>query len=140
MNKTPYRRLLSIQAACGDSCPAASSRTRALRESRVFLCVRRARVRVASSRASCKIMLSETLSSLCNHDNRGSAHPKFLYRNSYTTWGFPPTARKGLLLRLKIHNCGTWFYYGNTEAPERLHNFLFSLRSWQYLTYSLQCG
>lgn len=32
-------------------------------------------------RAYCKMLLTKTLFSLCNHDNRGSAHPKFLYRS-----------------------------------------------------------
>lgn len=68
-------------------------------------------------RASCKMLLTETLFSLCNHDNRGSAHPKFLYRSRNhvgisTNWD----ARDYWTLLCLSATDGTRFYYGNTPA------------------------
>lgn len=99
--------------------------TTALGDSRAFcLCVWvQSPVRPAVDgqlRASWKMLLTETLFSLCNHDNRGSAHPKFLYR-SRNHVGISTNWTQGisriLLLRSTTPSIadGTRFYYGNTH-------------------------
>lgn len=90
--------------------------------------VSRARLWMGQLRAPCKMLLTGTLVSLCNHDNRGSAHPKFLYRSGNhvgisTNWmqRFIKTTTS------EKHDSvdGTRFYYGNTPAPHRLHNYYY---------------
>lgn len=66
--------------------------------------VRCARLWMVRSVRPYKMLLTETLVSLCNHDNRGSATQSF-YTGVETTWGFPPTGQGIIrILRFQSHD------------------------------------
>ncbi len=115
LNENPFgaqRRSVHfpIQTTCRKSTSTAAVPNNNDRRSRVFCVCAWVPCPVCAAvdgqlRASCKMLLTETLFSLCNHDNRGSAHPKFLYR-SRNHVGISTNWTQGIirLLRFQSHD------------------------------------